>query len=278
MLAFFGFGGLVQRKTMFVWPHDFVTIILLVFVIADTLLSVVPIIDDVTPHDPIWYVAVVVGYFAGFIVSARRNYKMLMPISFAMRKIGIYYVVPYKHDNKWYFQDQKNRELLKRWIYGIEHEVETNCNFDETWEIEIISPFFPLLRWKIIPIDTIYDDQRKVVREDKIIKCWEYKTHVLVAPPTMASKIDMLYIEGAHEHDILEVNRMRNELMKEQQTTQRIALTVASDTLTYATVESAPGAQLLRIKEEQDRNKEKEKDKPKKKQEKKEGENDGAKE
>ena len=71
-------GAAVQKKTYFLYPIDAFTLILFAFVGVQMLAAFISPLDFMfLGVDAYWYVPLVIGYIAGYIVSGRTRYIMI---------------------------------------------------------------------------------------------------------------------------------------------------------------------------------------------------------
>lgn len=230
-------GGAVQRKTMFIWPHDVFTLVIVIFVIADVILRI-------CPWDYSIYIPIIVGYFIGYAISSRKRYIHIMMPKMADQEFPFNYIVPYSKGKKWYIQDQNNKALLKRLIFGVEHEIITNVRLEPNFNVIVRMPFYYVPDFKVLVVDVYRNYDPKIVRKDKHIRCLQYTTEIYAAPASLHSKMELLTIENAHELDIQQNIRLQGELSKAKNETYRHAIWASAQTINYALCDAKPGIQL----------------------------------
>lgn len=250
------FGALVQRKTYFLYPVDIFTVLMVVFVLiqvaagAEGPLSVVSIGVDVY-----WYLPLLLGYVAGYIVSGRTRYIMIRSFNPDKLTVGEHWVV-YTRDGRTYRQEQSNRELLKRLLFGVEHEVVSNADLVPDWDDVTTYPLFPTFRKKFLMAEwwETYEippekKQKYVRRLNATVEVEprfymrRYVTSVRVARGSMVSRIDLIHDAKALDRmqgDLIEAN---NEIFRLRQSLNiRMADTVAE--FLADVYRKAPGASL----------------------------------
>ncbi|MFA6804246.1 MAG: hypothetical protein WCR24_07155 [Candidatus Methanomethylophilaceae archaeon] len=232
-------GAKVQRATKFILPIDVFSLMLFILCGLDVF-----VLDDQTPWSIQYWLFVIGGYFIGYLASSRKEFFNLIDVHLGTSSIDIPYIMPYRHDGKQYIQVQKNRELLKRLIFGIENEVETNGELKAKWQVKISHPYYPVPPLDAIPVETAINEPPTLVRTDKLIKCKQYRTKIIIAPAGMCTKLDMIAKEDAHELDIKTNIGLRNQLLRTKETVYRETMNDASRSIQDALYDSKPGVQL----------------------------------
>lgn len=250
MTVFFLFGGCVQRACKFIWFHDIFTISLMIFVSADVSVSALTPDYDITPWAIYYYVPAVVAYFVGYLVSSRREYFYLTTPQLSLQRQHVGYIVPYEHGGRQCIQDQTNRALVKRLLFGVEHIIDSNAALQANWEITVDHPYLPIPKVDAMIVSEIVALPPEIVRKDKWIKCRQYTTRITVAPASMHNKIELMMIENAHNMDVNENIKLVRELTKAKDISYRNSLYVAADTINYALTDSKPGIQIIRHMED----------------------------
>ena len=143
-------GSSVQKQARFILPVDFITIAILLFAAADALIQFMP-------YDMFWYVPFLIGYCVGYLVVGLTTYTMVFRFDIARGKkhFSMMPVVFYEHDGRVFIQEQRNIPLLRRFLTGIEHEVESNVPIVDDWTSECKYPMFPLLRADVLFVESM---------------------------------------------------------------------------------------------------------------------------
>lgn len=243
MAVSFVLGIKVQTLTHFIWPKDVCSMLIYLLCIAD--LVVVRVILDVNLFDLYIWAPFLTAYFLGFFFSSAGCYIFLATPLLAAQRMVIGYIVPYWVGDEQFVQTQRNRELLKRLLLGIEHKIECNTRLESNWEIPVKHPYMPIPKIKALLIDTIIDEDPEILRDGKRITFRQYTTRITVAPGSIRSKMDMIMIEDAHTTDVNENIKLSAELLRTKQTSYRKSMSAAADLLCYATVDATPGMQIL---------------------------------
>lgn len=146
-------GFLVQRISKFIYPLDFMTIGILIAVIAKIVLDLV--IDTIIPQiDPYWYLPFAVGYITGYVIAGRQEYMMVESLDFTTKSQEMMSWVVYKEDGRTFIQTQKNRELAKRLLMGIKHPFESNVPIGDFWDSKTKFPLFPLFKSHVMHVES----------------------------------------------------------------------------------------------------------------------------
>lgn len=239
----FVLGIKVQSTVHFIWPKDVASLFLYGLCLVD--LIAVRSIFGIELFEAWFWLPTFTAYLLGFMYSSRGCYIMLSTPLLAAQRMPVAYIVPYWIDDDQYIQEQKNKALLKRVIFGIEHQIDCNTRLEPNWEFTIKHPYLPIPTIRSLLVDSIIDDEPQIVREDKWIKCIKFRTKINVAPASLKSKMDMMMIENAHINDVNENIKLSAELLKIKQLSYRESMAAAADLLCYATVDATPGIQLL---------------------------------
>ncbi len=240
----FVFGRQVQRYTHFLWPHDFISDIVYITFFAD-IVSIIFRGVTVTPLPmPLWAV-VLVCYLLGFWAASYKAYLHMLMVS-TTGDLEMPYIVPYiNKEAVQCLQLQTNRELLKRLIFGIHTEIETNCPsvLREVRTISIPHPWYPIPLVGFIPTE-VYKKDFKLERH----AWWQMKHYtamILVAPEGMATTLEIMYRLGAHQKDIEANYKMRVEMYKAKYTEERDVLNQVSDAVVASRFASSSGIKLF---------------------------------
>ena len=250
------FGAVVQRKTYFLYPLDVFTMGLTAFIAVQIAASSSPALSLVDLGvDAYWYVPLVLGYVAGYIVSGRTRYIMIRCFNPDKSTVGEHWVV-YTRDGRTFRQEQSNRELLKRLVFGIEHEVVSNADLVPDWDDVTTYPLFPTFRKKFLMAEwwetheippekrTRYSRRSGLqVQVEPRLYLRRYVTSVRVARGSMVSRMDLVHDAKALDRmqgDLIEAN---NEIFRLRQSLNiRMADTVAE--FLADVYSKAPGASL----------------------------------
>jgi len=123
-------GSLVQKCTKMAIPKDFVTIIIILFILAD--LFIMPIAEGLTQRtlwypklDILLYMAFIFGYWVGYYINGKRSWIMVCTLYPAPGEFPEQYRVLYiNRHGKACIADQNNRALFKRWFFDIHHTID----------------------------------------------------------------------------------------------------------------------------------------------------------
>lgn len=249
-------GAAVQKKTYFLYPLDIFTILILAFVCIEVLASGWETVEFLSIGiDVYWYAPLMMGYIAGYLVSGRTRYIMIRSFSPDKCTVGEHWVV-YTREGRYFRQVQSNRELLKRLLFGIEHEILTNADLTPDWDDTTKYPMFPLFRKKFLMAEfwETYElppekKQRYVRRIRAVVEVEprlylrRYVTSVRVARGSMVSRVDLVRDARALDRmqgDLIEAN---NEIFRLRQSLNiKMADTVAE--FLADVYSKAPGASL----------------------------------
>ena len=239
----FVLGNRVQGIVHFIWPKDIFSILIYTLCAVD--LIVLRLVFGLYLFESWFWLPVLMSYLIGFALTSYNSYIMLATPHLSSQRMPVGYIVPYWVEDKQYIQAQSNKALLKRLVFGVEHEIDCNVRLEPNWEMPIKHPFLPIPAIRTLIIDSIIDEDPEIVREDKLIKCIRFKTKLIVAPASMKSKLDMMMIENAHSADVRENIRLSAELLKVKQQTYKESMNGLSNMLSYAMVDASPGMQIL---------------------------------
>ena len=266
-----GAGRLVQEKTKFIWPHDVVSICLLMVSVVD-LIYAMGVDIDATPWHPFIWLFVWLGYFGGFAAGSHKDYVHLLLVRSDMdsemtqeeiesiqwmkrfhKKTGagitMPYIVPYKIGTKWYLRRQTNKDLLKDWFFGILTEVETDADLRASQEFTASHPWFPIPSIMYIPTE-IFDVKWEIVRKGKMFECRRYKVRIVVAPAHMANALEIAIRMRAHQKDVLAVQEARRDKLRAEFDIPRQVADEMMTTFTHAVLKTAPGVKLYEASQE----------------------------
>lgn len=169
-------GRKVQTATKFVYPKDIVTLSLVLSCIACATCANYGFIP-ISLSDIYWCIPAVLGYLIGYMLGNSQEYQVLEYISPYARYTAILRTVIYEEDEKTYIADQNNSALLKRWLFGIVHELDTQgrkLEFDWTINAKLK---WKLKEYKAVNIETLETKSERSGR----LKLKKYKTTIKVA-------------------------------------------------------------------------------------------------
>lgn len=187
MGAMIAVGRKVQTATKFVYPKDIVSIALVLSCIlcaACAYLEWIPI----SISDAYWCFPIALGYFIGYMLGNEQSYQVIEYISPYARYTAILRIVIYEKDDKQYIADQDNRALLKRLLFGIVHELDTQghkLEFDWTVNAKLK---FKLKEYKAVNIELL---ETKTERSGKL-KLKRYKTIIKLASAHQISHAQLI--------------------------------------------------------------------------------------
>lgn len=237
-------GVAVQRTARFVWPHDVFTISIIALFLADFVF-----VGDSNPFPMSWWAFGLSGYLIGYCASSRKEYVNFLDINLGTASINMPYVVPYAREDKQYVQDQTNIALLKRIIFHVEHEIDCPVQLRPTHRMNVEIPMYYVPQIEFLPVESL-STKTETVRKDKRIKLQKKTTTVNVAPAGMTTKMEMMIIEDAHVKDVETNRRLRDRLIRSEQTSMRDAVADAAEAIRTAFVDSSPGMQMHKVTQE----------------------------
>ena len=181
-------GAAVQRAVRFIWPIDFITISIVAF--AAVQLIGWPSFLLVPGIDPIWWVPVLIGYIIGYIVIGRTRYVMVRRLtddkSFDTEPWVLYHI-----DGKPYIQEQSNKALLKRLVFGIHHPILSPVSLEPDYEDRTKYPGFPVFHRRMVCVE----GWRTYEMMPEAVSRWQlkrYATEVKVAYGSTVSRYELL--------------------------------------------------------------------------------------
>jgi hypothetical protein len=181
-------GAAVQRAVRFIWPIDFITISIVAF--AAVQLIGWPSFLTVPGVDPIWWIPMLVGYIIGYIVIGRTRYIMIRRLtddkSFDTEPWVLYHI-----DGKPYIQEQSNKALLKRLVFGIHHPILSPVSLEPDYEDRTKYPGFPVFHRRMVCVE----GWRTYEMMPETVSRWQlkrYATEVKVAYGSTVSRYELL--------------------------------------------------------------------------------------
>lgn len=206
-------GALVQRKVKFIYPTDLVTILLLA---ANVWLVAMVTAGRWEVGFSLWYILPeLAGYFMGYLIGSRNNDWMIQYIS---PRIGYTYRIPmavYEHKGRQCIADQNNRALVKRVLFGIHHEIDSEVWLEPNWTDDAKYRLFPPFRRRMINIESMETTSERVPIWWRL-KVKRYTTHIRVAYGSQATAAELVHSMNVLDRlrakvDSLEAERIRLE-------------------------------------------------------------------
>lgn len=206
-------GALVQRKVKFIYPTDLVTIALLA---ANFWLVAMVTAGRWEVGFSLWYILPeLAGYFMGYLIGSRNNDWMVQYIS---PRIGYTYRIPmavYEHKGRQCIADQNNRALVKRVLFGIHHEIDSEVWLEPNWTDDAKYRLFPPFRRRMINIESMETTSERVPIWWRL-KVKRYTTHIRVAYGSQATAAELVHSMNVLDRlrakvDSLEAERIRLE-------------------------------------------------------------------
>ncbi|MFA6803562.1 MAG: hypothetical protein WCR24_03615 [Candidatus Methanomethylophilaceae archaeon] len=202
------FGGKVQRTARFIYPYDFMTISMCVII---GVLCVIPM-----PIDNYWYFPFLGGYLVGYLIVGRTSYVMVAKESLGYQLLESEPWVIYTKGESQFIQDQSNRALFTRIMFGIEHEVISNGAMEANWTFRNHYPLFPIFIRKTLRTEW-YQTSTEKIRVNRFITVNKRTTTVYEAYGNMVTKAQLIQDETA----LRELQRQNVTLVKEVRELQR---------------------------------------------------------
>ena len=206
-------GALVQRTVKFIYPTDLVTILLLA---ANVWLVAMVTAGRWEVGFSLWYILPeLAGYFMGYLIGSRNNDWMVQYIS---PRIGYTYRIPmavYEHKGRQCIADQNNRALVKRVLFGIHHEIDSEVWLEPNWTDDAKYRLFPPFRRRMINIESMEITSERVPIWWRL-KVKRYTTHIRVAYGSQATAAELVHSMNVLDRlrakvDSLEAERIRLE-------------------------------------------------------------------
>ncbi len=202
-------GAQVQKICKFIFPTDFITIGILVGIIASICIPTIYI-------NEIWFGSFLVGYLVGYLIVGRTTYTLAMRIT-SPKAYKIEPLVLYEFDGQMYIQEQTNRALINRVVFGYSHAIECDFPIDDDSMLSYKRPLFPLFEDRMILIENMYAYQ-PTIHKGLIFKHKEYTTHIDVAYGTLESKMNLMYdfdLMDEMQHQIIDLTNKIHKLQSE---------------------------------------------------------------
>lgn len=179
-------GAAIQKTAKFLYPYDWMTLTIVAAIAADTILQV-------TGIDPVWYPPFLLGYLVGYVIVGRTRYTMVMDINVVSKTMRMRPWVLYMHDDKLCIQEQTNRALLRRQVFGVRHIVVSvdNASINADWFSDSKYPMFPAFEKNLLVLEDLTVDYYPVHVIWRI-NTRQYVTKIRVAYGSMASKLELM--------------------------------------------------------------------------------------
>lgn len=217
-MASAAFGAMVQRKTLFIFPYDPATVLIVI------LLSVCALFQY--PFDYVWYVPALCGYFLGYYINGLTRYTAVSQVDVAGQTIDLAPIVTYEIDldKRGIFSanssgkmsrclaDQTWRGLLKRWFLNVHHVIDTcGAPWQPAWQTRTKYPGFPVFVRDSLLIET-WDTLEK---DYGIGRRWSRKAQKHV--PWFTIKRHVSVVRIAHCDQIPRVRLIKNQAALDEQ-------------------------------------------------------------
>lgn len=216
-------GRKVQTATKFVYPKDIFSIAFIAAIIACIPLTYYELIP-VSFAEVYWCAPALLGYIIGYVLGNEQSYQMLEYISPYARYTAILPVVIYEEDEKTYIADQTNKELLKRLLFHINHELDSGgVKLEFDWNVDAK---FKLKKYerKACNIEAL---ETKFERTFGKLKFKKYKTTVKVAVANQVSHAQLVAQVNALDTLNDNVLSLSNEVVRLKNTVpKRVAMSI----------------------------------------------------
>lgn len=176
-------GAQIQKICRFIIPCDFLTGTMIVAIASILVLQP----DLIAWH---WFVPYLIGYFCGYLVVGRTMYTMCIELP-NPEHVRIRNRVFYEDCGITYIQEQNNRALFDRLIFGISHEIESNVPLSDDKVLSYDRPLFPTWEDRAIMIESIHTDVE--LKEGRFLKHKIYTTTISVAYGSSTTKMQLMY-------------------------------------------------------------------------------------
>ncbi|WP_400194799.1 hypothetical protein [Candidatus Methanomassiliicoccus intestinalis] len=180
-------GRKLQMLTKFVYPKDVFSLAFIIGVVICVIGAEYELIP-ITLEDVYWCVPAMLGYIIGYILGNEQSYQTIEYISPKARYTAILKTVIYEEGEKQYIADQTNVALLKRLLFGIVHELDTQgVKMEFNWDVDAQ---FKIKMYKrkvcnVERLDTKFDRVGK-------LKLKRYKTTIGVAVANQISHAELV--------------------------------------------------------------------------------------
>ena len=217
-------GAAVQRAVRFIWPTDFITVGVVAF--AAIQLIGLPSWLIVPGIEPIWWIPVLAGYVIGYIVIGRTSYIMVRRLT-EDKSFDTEPWVLYREDGQIYVQEQNNKALIKRLVFGIKHPVLSPLPLEPDYEDRTKYPGFPVFRRRMVCVEG-WRTYEMIPQGASRWKLKRYATEVKVAAGSSVSRYELIRSFKALDKVNAQLIEAENEIYALQQSLSvRMADTVA---------------------------------------------------
>lgn len=212
------FGAFVQRKTLFIFPYDPATVLIILMVTVCAWFEY--------PFEWIWYVPALCGYFLGYYINGLTRYTAVSQVDVAGQTIDLAPIVTYEQDlgkqgiiskggsgkPSRCLADQTWRGLLKRWFLNIHHVIDTcGAPWQPGWQTRTKYPGFPVFVRNSLLIET-WDTLEK---DYGIGRRWSRKAQKHI--PWFTVKLHYSVVRIAHCDQIPRVRLIKNQAALDEQ-------------------------------------------------------------
>lgn len=219
-------GSQVQKLCKFIFPTDFISIGIMVFIGFDLFLLVLEV--NMIPIDPFWYIPFFAGYWLGYVIVGCTNYIEVIDLRLRAKHFDIQPWVLYEVEGKLFIQEQTNIALFRRIFFGIKHAVISNVYLDDDWTIGAKFPMFPIFNKRACIIQ-FQETSYKLVPVSGKLCMKEYTTIIRLAYGSMVSKAQLATDEKYLEQMQKEMVRSVNEIhaLKSEQGSKMMEMALA---------------------------------------------------
>lgn len=180
-------GRKLQTVTKFVYPKDLFSLAFIVGVIICVIGAKYELIP-VSLDNAFWCAPALLGYLIGYILGNEQSYQMIGYISPKARYTAILRTVIYEEGDKQYIADQTNVALLKRLLFHITHELDTQgVKMEFDWDVDAQFKL-KIYRRKVCNVERLDTKFDRVGR----LKLKKYKTTIGVAVANQISHAELI--------------------------------------------------------------------------------------
>jgi hypothetical protein len=139
-------------------------------------------------------------------------------VQYISPRIGYTYRIPmavYEHKGRQCIADQNNRALVKRVLFGIHHEIDSEVWLEPNWTDDAKYRLFPPFRRRMVNIESMETTSERVPIWWRL-KVKRYTTHIRVAYGSQATAAELVHSMNVLDRlrakvDSLEAERIRLE-------------------------------------------------------------------
>lgn len=239
LLAFFFvfLGSRVQKGSKLVYPADPVTIVLVFIVAFDLIFYFLDMVAEV-PHVPMqpyaFHLPILVGYLLGYWLNGLQKTKQLIWTDENGNDRSEFYVFYENNRGKLCIADQSNKQMLKRIIWGIHHEVHIPGGltfYQRETKKSLKLPWWPSFRYEEIEILDIRPMPTKNIKKGRKTFI-QYHTRIILADkyhvrPSQFRK-EMALLKDANitiTYLSAEINDLKNQM--ETRVYERVSLMIS---------------------------------------------------